>query len=136
MALLVKVREAMTTYALENTLDNTLETARINAFHNGFQSVRLTRRGRALSRLAVILSTLVLIASGYSALAGEGEGTGAASSKEHLEVIVVAPGESLWSIATLLGGDQEENVARIIELNALDKPALATGMRLIIPTRK
>lgn len=134
MALLVKVREAMTTYALENTLENALETAKINTFHNGFQGVRLTRRGRALSRLAVVLSTLVLIASGYSALAGEGTVT--SSSKEHLEVIVVAPGESLWSIATLLGGDQEENVARIIELNALDKPALAAGMRLIIPTRK
>lgn len=125
MALLAKVREEMATYALE--------TARINGFQGGFQGVRLTRRGRALSRLAVIFSTLVLIASGYSALAGESSSE--AGSKEHLEVIVVAPGESLWSIAQLLGGNQEENVARIIELNALDKPGVAAGTRLIIPTR-
>lgn len=125
MALLAKVRDVMATYALE--------TVKINAF----RGVRLTRRGRALSRLAVVLSTLVLIASGYSALAGvaaDGETVGA-NSKAHLEVIVVAPGESLWSIARLLGGDQEENVARLIELNALDNPAISAGARLIIPTR-
>jgi hypothetical protein len=125
MALLAKVREEMATYAPE--------AAKIKGFQGGFQGVRLTRRGRALSRLAVIFSTLVLIASGYSALAGESSSE--AGSKEHLEVIVVAPGESLWSIAQLLGGNQEENVARIIELNALDKPGVAAGTRLIIPTR-
>ena len=129
MSLLVKVREAMTTYALK--------TAKNNAFHGA----RLTRRGRAISRIAVVLSVLILVASGYSALAAVsgGEGLGKSGNenrtREHLEVIVVAPGESLWSIAKLLGGNQEENVARIIELNALDKPALSAGARLIIPTR-
>lgn len=125
MTLLVKVREAMTIYALET------------AKNNAFQGARLTRRGRAISRIAVVLSVLILVASGYSALAGVAsvEGKSGTGSKAHLEVIVVAPGESLWSIAKLLGGNQEENVARIIELNALDKPALSAGARLIIPTR-
>lgn len=79
----------------------------------------------------------ILIASGYSALSGVSADTSESgeSGREHLEVIVVAPGESLWSIAKLLGGDQEENVARIIELNALSTPSLSAGTRLIIPTR-
>lgn len=102
--------------------------------NNGFRNVRLTRRGRMISRLAVVVSLLVLIASGYSALAGVASDQ--RQDREHLEVIVVAPGENLWSIAKLLGGNQEENVARIIELNALGTPQLSVGARLIIPTRE
>lgn len=104
--------------------------------NNGFRGVRLTRRGRMISRLAVVISLLVLIASGYSALAGVASNQGQSQGREHLEVIVVAPGENLWSIAKLMGGNQEENVARIIELNALSTPQLSVGARLIIPTRE
>jgi hypothetical protein len=126
----------MTTYAL-NAVDSLAaigvgcEKALKN---NGFRGVRLTRRGRMISRLAVVVSLLVLIASGYSALAGVASDQ--SQGREHLEVIVVAPGENLWSIAKLLGGNQEENVARIIELNALATPQLSVGTRLIIPTRE
>lgn len=101
--------------------------------NNGFRGARLTRRGRVVSRLAVVLSLLVLIASGYSAFAGasaEGE-----KGVDHLEVVIVAPGETLWSIAKTVGGDTEETVARILELNALTSPNLDAGARLIIPTR-
>lgn len=101
---------------------------------NGFRGVALTRRGRLLSRLAVVTSLLILIASGYSAFSGasaESEKVGS----PHLEVVVVAPGESLWSIAKVVGGDVDETVARIMELNALSSPNLDAGTRLIIPTR-
>ena len=100
---------------------------------NSFQGVKLTRRGRFLSRFAVIASLLVLIASGYSAFSGASAESD--KSRAHLEVVVVAPGESLWAIAKVVGGDTDETVARIMELNALSSPNLEAGTRLIIPTR-
>jgi hypothetical protein len=124
MTLLAKASDLMATYAVKA------------AENNAFQGIRLTRRGRVISRLAVVLSVLILIASSYSAIAGVAAGEDQGKTREHLEVIVVAPGESLWSIAKLLDGDQEENLARIIELNALKRPALSAGTRLIIPTRR
>lgn len=103
--------------------------------NQGFSGLRLTRRGRVLARLAVILSTLVLLASGYSAFSGASAEDASVKSTSHLEVIVVAPGETLWSIAALVGGDHDEAVSRIMELNALNSPHLKVGDRLIIPTR-
>jgi hypothetical protein len=123
----------MASYAIP-TLGGTFQVGEKVAKINGFRGARLTRRGRFLSRAAVIASLLVLIASGYSAFSG----ASAESEKNvstHLEVIVVAPGESLWSIAKLVGGDTDETVARILELNALSSPSLEAGTRLIIPTR-
>ena len=125
----------MATYAINGSISVPQRSiAQKPLKNNAFRGARLTKRGRVISRLAVVVSFLIIIASGYSALAGVSAGEG--SNKEHLEVIVVAPGESLWSIAKLLGGDQEENVSRIIELNALATPHLSAGTRLIIPTRE
>lgn len=126
----------MTTYAIITTIPS-LQLAEKPLKNSAFRGVRLTKRGRLISRIALVASMSILIASGYSALSGVSADTSESgkSGREHLEVIVVAPGESLWSIAKLLGGDQEENVARIIELNALSTPSLSAGTRLIIPTR-
>lgn len=103
----------------------------------GFSRLRLTRRGRLLARAAVVLSVLVLMASSYSALSDATAGSSSTSISEsvHLEVVVVAPGETLWSIAGLVGGNQDETVSKIMELNALKSATLKTGDRLIIPTR-
>jgi len=126
----------MTTYAIITTIPS-LQLAEKPLKNSAFRGVRLTKRGRLISRIALVASMSILIASGYSALSGVSADTSESgkSGREHLEVVVVAPGESLWSIAKLLGGDQEENVARIIELNALSTPSLSAGTRLIIPTR-
>ena len=123
----------MASYAITPGLSN-LASGEKTLKNNGFRGVKLTRRGRFVSRLAVVLSLLVLIASGYSAFSGA-SAESEKSSKAHLEVIVVAPGETLWSIAKVVGGDTDEAVARIIELNALSSPNLEAGARLIIPTR-
>jgi len=126
----------MTTYAIATTIPS-LQLAEKPLKNSAFRGVRLTKRGRLISRIALVASMSILIASGYSALSGVSADTSESGKvgREHLEVIVVAPGESLWSIAKLLGGDQEANVARIIELNALTTPSLSAGTRLIIPTR-
>ena len=123
----------MASYAI-STKGATFQNGENALKNNGFRGVKLTRRGRLLSRTAVIASLLVLIASGYSAFAGASAGS-EKSDSGHLEVIVVAPGESLWSIAKVVGGDTDETVARILELNALSSPNLEAGARLIIPTR-
>jgi hypothetical protein len=127
----------MATYAITSTIPS-ISMAEKPLKNSAFRGVRLTRRGRLISRIALVASLSILIASGYSAISGVSADTAESgkSGREHLEVIVVAPGESLWSIAKLLGGDQEENVARIIELNALATPSLPAGTRLIIPTRE
>jgi hypothetical protein len=127
----------MTTYAIPTPLTS-IQLAQKPLKNSAFRGVRLTKRGRLISRIALVASMSILIASGYSALSGVSADTseGGKGGREHLEVIVVAPGESLWSIAKLLGGNQEENVARIIELNALTTPSLSAGTRLIIPTRE
>jgi len=69
--------------------------------------------------------------SAYSAFAGGEVDPG----KSHVEVLVIAPGENLWTIAGLLGGDRNETVARIMELNALTEAKVSAGDRIIIPTR-
>jgi LysM repeat protein len=101
--------------------------------NQGFSGVRLTRRGVQTVRVIFLSVALLATAFSYSALTGAQAGVD--SKKSHVEVIVVAPGESLWSIAQIVGGDIDQRVAQIMELNALTKPNLAVGDRIIIPTR-
>jgi hypothetical protein len=60
----------------------------------------LTRRGR-LARTLVVLSLSVLMASGFAMKAGAGsvENPGGPA---HFVTVVVAPGESLWTLASAL----------------------------------
>jgi LysM repeat protein len=101
--------------------------------NQGFSGVRLTRRGIQTVRAIILIAALLASAFSYSALAGAQAGVD--FEKSHVEVIVVAPGESLWSIAQIVGGDIDQAIAEIMELNALSKPNLAVGDRIIIPTR-
>ena len=49
--------------------------------------------------------------------------------------VVVAPGETLWSIAGLVGGDSSATVDQIVSLNHLTSTDLTAGQRLIVPAR-
>ena len=95
------------------------------------------RQAKRLARTVSTISLLVVIGAGFSSISSASEkGADQGDVRSKYVQVVVTPGESLWSIAKLLGGDQEENVARILELNALTTPNLSAGTRLIIPTRE
>ena len=118
----IKQENKMSTITFDNSLKNPYKS-----------SVSLTRRGRFLARAAVISSSLVLIVAGYSAFAQSDIST---SSKTTYQEIVVAPGETLWSIAgTISDGDLLAAVDLITELNSLKSPELKAGQRIYIPIK-
>ena len=92
---------------------------------------RLNRRGR-LARFLVVLSLMVVLGAGFSMRAGAGVDLTHATS---YITVVVAPGESLWSIASDAAGtgDVRAMVDEIISANSLSGPDLAAGTVLRVP---
>jgi hypothetical protein len=93
--------------------------------------VRLTRRGRLLLSLVVLLGLVtgaVLLAGGPTALAGTDRPV------TH-ERVTVQPGQTLWQIAerTAPGSDPRETVQRILDLNGLQTSEVQAGTALLLP---
>lgn len=90
---------------------------------------RLSRRGRAV---VFLLGFLVLLAIGI-VFAGGSVATG---EKETTTTIVVAPGQTLWDVASDVseGGDVRDAMTHLVELNDLDSVVLDAGQRLEVPT--
>jgi len=99
--------------------------------------VRLTPRGRALARLAVVASLSILLLAGFSLFSGATAGSQDSISSTPYMRITVKPGETLWSIAANLSGsgDKREMVDELIEVNRLRSPELVAGQKIYIPTR-
>ena len=94
-------------------------------------SGRLTRRGR-LARTCVVLSLTVVMAAGFASQSGAGEVE--AGTAPSYEVVVVAPGETLWSVAaTYASGDVQGLVNEIREVNNLKGYDLQAGQKLRVP---
>lgn len=95
-------------------------------------SGRLTRRGR-LARTLVVLSLTVVMAAGFASQSGAGQVE--ASTAPSYEIVVVAPGETLWSVAAAYAsGDVQGLVNEIREVNNLQGFDLQAGQKLRIPT--
>lgn len=97
--------------------------------------LRLTRRGRAVLFLAASsLLAGVVIGSGQWAGASDASGS-AASGGPATAVVVVQPGESLWSIAQAVapGADPRETVLRLRELNGMADAVVVPGQSLVVP---
>jgi LysM repeat protein len=93
----------------------------------------LTRRGR-LARTFVVLSLTVVMAAGFASQSGAGQVE--ASTAPSYEIVVVAPGETLWSVAAAYGsGDVQGLVNDIREANNLTGFDLQAGQRLRIPVK-
>jgi len=59
-----------------------------------------------------------------------------AATPQHYAVVVVRPGDSLWTIAgahTSSAGDVQETIDRIAAVNHLNGAAIAPGQRLRVP---
>jgi hypothetical protein len=92
--------------------------------------VRLTRRGRAV----LVAALAVLLFAAFSLGRTGAEGSTSASSPE-LRSTVVAPGDTLWSLAQELapGRDPRPVVEQIRRLNDLAGGELRAGQLLVLP---
>jgi len=101
---------------------------------SGQQSfARLTRRGR-LARTIVVLSLAVVMVAGFAATSGANQEAPVASAAPSFSVVVVAPGETLWSVAAAYAsGDVQGFVTQIREINNLKGYDLQAGQRLRVP---
>ena len=101
---------------------------------SGQQSLaRLTRRGR-LARTIVVLPLAVVMVAGFAATSGANQEAPAASAAPSYSVVVVAPGETLWSVAAAYAtGDVQGLVTEIREVNNLKGYDLQAGQRLRVP---
>ncbi len=104
----------------------------------GFGARKLTRRGR-LARLAMVLSLSIVLGAGFAMKASGGDSVGQAGSTTYIKV-VVAPGETLWSIAAdtaaAIGdghGDVRAMVDEIVSVNSLAQPDVQAGQVLRVP---
>lgn len=92
----------------------------------------LNRRSR-LAQFLVVLSLMVVLGAGFAMKAGAGDSVNHSSTS--YITVVVAPGESLWSIATDAAGsgDPRALVDEIILANSLTTPDVAPGQVLRVP---
>ena len=94
-------------------------------------SVRLTRRGR----LVVFVTSLFLVLAVAFLLAGGAVGTDAPGEQVPTEIVQVAPGDTLWGIASeaATDGDVRSMMTQIERLNALESAGLQAGQKLRVP---
>ena len=96
-------------------------------------SGRLTRRGR-LARTIVVLSLAVVMVAGFAATSGANQEAPVKSAAPSYSVVVVAPGETLWSVAAAYAtGDVQGLINEIREVNNLKGYDLQAGQRLRVP---
>jgi hypothetical protein len=95
--------------------------------------IRLNRRGR-LARTFVVLSLAVVLASVFGLKAGAGTTDAVGAPTSFIEV-TVAPGDTLWSLATRMadGGDVRAMVDEISSVNSLASAELQAGQKVRIP---
>jgi hypothetical protein len=119
------------TCPIEHTFEKGVKT--MSAIALQYPSLpRLNRRGR-LARFLVVLSLTVVLGAGFAMKAGAGSSI--SHSAASFITVVVAPGETLWSIATEAAGSRDVRamVEEIMSANSLALPDVAAGQVLRVP---
>ena len=96
-----------------------------------------TTRRRKLARTLVGASLLVVIGAGFSAV-GNASTTGVHNGTAGYQRVVVAGGETLWSLATSVAGNGDVSavVDQIVSANALQSSDIHAGEKLWVPVSK
>ncbi|MEJ0014376.1 MAG: LysM peptidoglycan-binding domain-containing protein [Actinomycetota bacterium] len=101
-------------------------------------ATKLTARGRSVVRGTVVASLLIVIGAGFSAVgnATENKAVGVSGTSGYTQV-VVAPGETLWSLASMVAGSGSVTAVEqeIVDANQLVGTDLAAGARLWVPVK-
>lgn len=93
---------------------------------------RLTARGRRVLAVVAILLAVTIVMVAGSAQAQD------VVEPSPVDVVWVAPGQTLWEIAATLtepGGDVRVVVDELVRLNGLASVDLVVGQELLIPIR-
>jgi LysM repeat protein len=85
----------------------------------------------------VVLSLSVVIAGGYAMNAKAGSDSQVNPEVQSYVTVVVAPGETLWSIASKFSdGDARSLVDQVITINSLSGGDVEAGQKIRIPLYK
>jgi LysM repeat protein len=123
----------MSAVTFNTGFNSTTSKSIVNQALQANPSGTLTRRGR-LARTFVVLSLTVVMAAGFASQSGAGQVE--ASTAPSYEIVVVAPGETLWSVAAAYAtGDVQGLVNDIREANNLSGFDLQAGQRLRVPLK-
>jgi LysM repeat protein len=123
----------MSAVTFNTGFNSTTSKSIVNQALQANPSGTLTRRGR-LARTFVVLSLTVVMAAGFASQSGAGQVE--ASTAPSYEIVVVAPGETLWSVAAAYStGDVQGLVNDIREANNLTGFDLQAGQRLRVPLK-
>ena len=120
-------------------LEQMFESPRTSVVVKEVVLMALTNRGKNVVRGFAVASLLVVIGAGFSAVgssASEKVVPGVVTTKDYVRV-VVAPGETLWSVAALVAGssDVAAVVDEIVSVNHLSSSSVAAGTRLLVPLK-
>ena len=102
-------------------------------------ATKLTARGRGVVRGAAVASLLIVIGAGFSAAGNASEkGVPSTPASQGYIRVVVAPGETLWSLASMVAGNGSVIAVeqKIVDANQLQSTDLAAGDRLWVPAKK
>ena len=123
----------MSTLTVSTGFNSMTSKSIVNQSLQANPSGRLTRRGR-LARTIVVLSLAVVMVAGFAATSGANQEAPVASAAPSYSVVVVAPGETLWSVAAAYAtGDVQGLINEIREVNNLKGYDLQAGQRLRVP---
>ena len=101
-------------------------------------ATKLTARGRNVVRGTAVASLLIVIGAGFSAVVNASEkGVPSTPASAGYVRVVVAPGETLWSLASSVAGTGSVGAVeqQIVDANQLGSTDLAAGQRLWVPVK-
>ena len=118
-------------------MSQTMSQAMIQSQKQGQQTPR--RRSKQanirLARFLVVLSLATVFGAGFAMQAGAGSKSVLSESRaQDFVTITIAPGESLWSVAkTISGNDPRQLVDQIITVNGLAGADVPAGTQIRVP---